>query len=455
MDNNKRIRFPKEIEDQAKLVLVALNEKPRTSQEIIDVVRRLTMRVGMSVFLEEIENIEFFMNVRKSISYLEQVDMIQVDENQIYSLTDSGKIEAQKYAKGMYSFFAFTRSLTNPGVSPVLSLIFHLFLGTFKLIGFTITGSVSLFGDGLDSAIDGISSIIVGFAMRINKEKQATYLLLVLMLITGIITIHQSIDRLLMIILLGNIIVLKEEILAIIIAGISIILCTLLYLYQRFSGYSNRNLTILAQSEDSRNHVLNALLVLLAVLAGYLAVITDFNILYSIDGMVGCFIGLIILQGAYEIFQDLKAEAGGEKIDYERYKLGVWKRYDKIQNKILDLWILWKVDKGIKTYTFLEETFDQDFQPIVIKHSEERQHVWKTPQTRELLKKRFDKLLESDFLREDKKRLDYQSQQLIQVVSLTTKGINKLNDEFKEIERKKDKSKRIGKRKRRHERRIE
>ncbi len=455
MNNRKSISFPKEIDNQIKLVLVALNEKPRTSQEIIDVVRRLSMRVGISIFLEEVENLEDFMKVRESMSYLEQVDMIQVDENQIYSLTDSGKIEAQKYTKGMYSFFAAARSLTNPGVSPALSLVFHLFLGTIKLIGYTITGSMSLFSDGLDSAIDGISSIIIGFAMRINKEKQATYLLLVLMLITGFITIQQSINRLLMIILLENIIALKEEILAINIAGLSIILCALLYLYQRFSGYANRNLTILAQSEDSKNHVLNASLVLLAVFAGYLAVITDFTILYSIDGLVGCFIGLIIMIGAYEIFQDLRAEAEGEEIDYEKYKLGAWKQYDRVQNRILDLWILWKVEKGLKIYTSLEQSFDQDFQPIVIKQSEERELVWKTPQTKELLKRRFNKLLESNLLREEKKRIDSQSQQLIQVVSLTPKGINKLDDEFKEIERKKDKNKRIRKRKRRHERWIE
>ena len=449
MFSRNKVSYPKEIEDHIKLVLVALNEKPRSSQEIINLIRRLAMRVGMSVFLEDIENIEDFMKVRKSISYLEQVDMIQLNEDQQYSLTDSGKYEAKKYAKGMYSFFSATRALTRPGVSPVLSLIFHLFLGTIKLIGYVITGSISLFGDGLDSAIDGLSSIIVGVAMRINKEKQATYLLLVLMLITGVVTIHQSIDRLLMIIVLENIIALREELLAISIASVSIVLCALLYLYQRFSGYANRNLTILAQSEDSKNHVLNASLVLVAVVAGYVAVITDFVLLYSIDGLVGCFIGLVILRGAYEIYQDLKAETEGEEIDYEKYKLGAWKRYDKLQREILDLWILWKVEKGIKTFTSLEQSFDKDFKPIVIKQSDERQHVWRTPQTKDLLKKRFDKLLESDFLREDKKRLDPLSQQLIQAVSLTAKGMNKLDDEFKEIERKKVK------RKRRHDRWIE
>ncbi|MFX1538243.1 MAG: cation diffusion facilitator family transporter [Promethearchaeota archaeon] len=413
-------------EDQEKLILIALNQRPHEKQEIIDIIKRLAMRFGMAIFLEDTGNIEEFSKIEQALSFLVHENKVTIDQHGIYSLTEEGEIEAQKYSKGLLRSFNMLRHLVRPSFSPILSLIIHFFLGTLKLVGFFLIGSVSLLGDGLDSLMDGFSSVIVGLSMKIRQEKHATVLLLILMLITGISILYQGFERVL------YPVALEEGTLAITIAIVSILLCGLLYLYQRFSGYYNRSLAILAQSEDSKNHVLNASLVLIAILA-------SFGNIFIVDGLVGCFIGFIILRGAYDIYLDLKAQSQGENIDYEKYKLGIWKRYDNLQNKILDLWILHSVNQDVNTLKSLEEKFNDVFQPIIIGARKQQNQVWKSPQRKEHLQERIQDLKESGFLKEEN-----------QILLLTEEGILKVEREVQNIQKKTTSRRRT----KRHEKKI-
>ncbi|MFX1285628.1 MAG: cation transporter [Promethearchaeota archaeon] len=344
------------LERYTRHVLMFLNERPYSYHEILDIDSRIAMFFGAPMFLEEARNpIHTWWN-QIGLTYLEKKEIIKKEEG-LYSLTEKGKQPADDAVKQMIKFLRFVFSLTKPAISPILSLILHLFLGSLKLIGFVITGSISLLGDGLDSAIDGISSIVVGLSMKIKKEIQATYILIGLMVFTGIGVVFSSIDRIL------HPVGLAEEMLAITIAVISIIFCICLYLYQRYSGYINQSLAILAQSEDSKNHVLNALLVLIAIGADYFQI-------YILDGLVGCFIGFIILKGAYEIFQDLRSVSQGEAIDYEKYKLGVWKSYSRFQDRMLGNWVLYQILNGTNQLNILESAFDNKFSPITLNHSQ-------------------------------------------------------------------------------------
>ncbi|MHA2293530.1 MAG: cation diffusion facilitator family transporter [Candidatus Hodarchaeales archaeon] len=421
------IIFPREIEDQVKYVLTILNERPRNQEEITSTVKKLAMRYGLTIFLEDTKNIAEFTKIGKSLEFLVQENMAQIDERGIYNLTENGEIEAEKYAKSLSRYFKVLTSLMAPSISPILTLFIHFFLGIFKIMGFFITGSISLLGDGLDSVMDGMSSILVGLAMKVKRETIATYILLVLMTITGLGILSQGVDRLL------NPMPLEEETLAIIIALVSIALCGLLYIYQRLSGYNNRNLAILAQSEDSKNHILNAVLVLIAVIASFMDI-------HLFDGIVACFIGGIILQGAYEIFKDLRAQSQGEEINYEKYKLGIWKRYDKLQTKVLDLWLLFKVGEEINTLESLDKEFQTFLQPIVIKYTENERYIWKSPQHKNQLTERIQTLIDEDFLEKENNKLE-----------LTERGKKKLQDEITKTVEVKDSRKRT----RKHEQRIQ
>ena len=353
--------------------------------------------------------------------------MAWIDERGIYSLTEKGILEAEKYAKKLSRFFKVLTSLIAPSISPVLTLLIHLFLCIVKIMGFFMTGSISLLGDGLDSGMDSISSILVGFAMKFKRETIATYVLLVLMTITGLGILSQGVDRIL------NPMILKEGTVAIIIALVSIVLCGFLYIYQRLSGYNNRSIVILAQSEDSKNHVLNAILVSIAILASSIGI-------HLLDGIVGCFIGVIILQGAYEIFKDLRAQSQGEKINYEKYKLGIWKKYDKLQTKVLDLWLLFKVGEEIDTLESLKKEFQSFFEPIVIKYTENGQYVWKSPQHEDQLTERIQKLIDDDFLKKENMKL-----------GLTERGKKRIQNERSKTIKVEDSRKRT----RRHEKKIQ
>ncbi len=340
------------LERYTRHVLMFLNERPYSYQEILEIDSRIAMLFGAPLFLEESRDPTHKWWNEVGLAHLQKKGFIK-REGDIYSLTKKGKQPASDASQRMIRFLRILFSLAKPAISPILSLILHLFLGSLKLLGFVLTGSISLLGDGLDSAIDGVSSIIVGFSMRIRKETQAIYLLIILMFITGISIIYSSIDRII------HPIALEEEIIAFMVAVISIILCISLYLYQRYSGYINQSLAILAQSEDSKNHVLNAFLVLVAIGAGYFQ-------LYFVDGLVGCFIGFIILKGAYDILQDLRSVSHGKGIDFEKYKLGVWKAINRFQDRMLANWILYQIHKGTDNLSDLESTFDRFFSPLTI-----------------------------------------------------------------------------------------
>lgn len=353
--------------------------------------------------------------------------MARINNKGFYSLTEKGVMEAKKHAKKLSRYFKVLSSLIAPSISPILTLFVHLFLGVVKIMGFFITGSISLLGDGLDSVMDGISSILVGLAMIIKRETLATYVLLILMTITGLGILSQGVNRLL------HPMALAEETLATIIALASIVLCGLLYIYQRLSGYKNRSLTILAQSEDSKNHVLTAILVSIAVLASSIGI-------HLLDGILGCFIGVIILKGAYEIFKDLRAQSLGEEINYEKYKLGIWKKYDNLQAKVLDLWLLFKVGEEIDTVESLNKEFKTFFQPIVIKYPGNGHYVWKSPQHEDQLTERIHKLIDGGFLKKEKITF-----------LLTDRGKKRIQNEGSKSNKVKDSRKRT----RRHEKKIQ
>jgi hypothetical protein len=213
---------------------------------------------------------------------------------------------------------------------------------------------VSLLGDGIDSAIDGLSSIIVNLSMKYKKEKFASYLLLLLMLFSGVGISEESIRRIIR--FFREDVILEQEIFAVIVASISILLCLFLYIYQRIVGYTRKNLTIIVQSEDSRNHILIGLLVFVSVIAG----LYSFTI---IDGIVGLLISFLIFYGCLEVFRDIRSLEKGEEINFEKYKIGMWKLFDKFRRNVVGTWIMYQIEKNTKSYGKLEKAFLESFQP--------------------------------------------------------------------------------------------
>jgi hypothetical protein len=342
-------------------ILILLNNGPQSYEEIFNLDNKIAMLFGAPSFFQETPDTQHLWINFHGIQLLLAEGLIEKRDD-LYYITAKAIPEADRRARGMIRGFTIIKSLVKPRVSPLLSLIVHLILGSLKLVGFVLTGSVGLLGDGIDSAIDGVSSIIVTIAMKIKRETEATYLLIILMVVSGIGILLSSATRII------DPRPINEGNFGIIIAIFSIIVCFLLYLYQKYSGFINRNLTIIAQSEDSKNHVLNASLVLLAIGASYLEI-------YFIDGFVGCFIGVLILRGAYEIYTDLRSYNQGELIDFGKYKLGLWKSFNRFQYRMLEKWVLFQVYQEFNSYNMITNRFMLDFKPIVIKESQGEPYV--------------------------------------------------------------------------------
>lgn len=340
-------------------ILILLNNEPHSYEEMFNLDNRIAMFFGAPMFFRDNPEPKHQWMNETGIRFLLLDNLIEKREDDLYYLTDKAIPEADHQANGMIQFFSYIKTLMQPKVSPILSLIVHLLLGTLKLVGYVLTGSVGLLGDGLDSALDGVSSILVTIAMKIKRETEATYLLIVLMIISGLGIIGSSIFRIV------DPQPLTESDYGIFVAILSIIICLLLYLYQRYSGFINRSLTIITQSEDSKNHVYNASLVLLAIFANFFKI-------YIIDGVVGAFIGILILRGAYDIFTDIRSYNQGEAINFEKYRLGLWKTYNRFQYQMLEKWVLYQIFKGVNTFEDLIEKFNWEFRPLVIKESNGR-----------------------------------------------------------------------------------
>ena len=379
-------------EGHGNLLLISMKKGPQKHDELLTVIPRLSFRIGSTEFLQkhgknpsrEASRQLELLKTEYVLKYYIKKNFIHFDGSK-YSLTEIGEQKANRASKGMSYALRITRSITKPEISPILSLLIHLILGILKFLGFFLIGSVSLLGDGIDSLMDAISAIAVGIAIKVEKEIKATYLLLILMLITGFGILIQSIER------VFNPIPLQEEELAIIISVISMFICALLYLYQRYSGFKNKSIAILAQSEDSKNHVLNAFLVLTAVLA------TRLNI-HVIDGIIGCFISYIILKGAYELYKDIEAQNQGEEVDYDKYKLFMVKSFNKYQKNVLDLWVLNNVFHGIRSIDALVDLFNIDFSPITMvvdsDQGESQEYVWNAPHSKEQLYETVETMIE-------------------------------------------------------------
>lgn len=356
-DHNKKSerkeqrRIHKIIKDHAWMTIYLINQKPVTIEEISEEFIKVELHFKGTIFPISTEKDQRAIKRRKlveqDLKLLSDERFIEKREN-LYYITKRGEKANILFSKNWQKAIKVINIFLSPKVPPLVSLFIHIILGTLKLIGFALTGSVSLLADGVDSAIDGFSSIIVSLSMRFKKEKIASYMLLILMFSSSVGIFYESIRILILPIPL------EEITFAIVVASVSILLCFLLYCYQRIVGYTRKNLTVLVQSEDSKNHILTGLLVLIGVICGFFEI-------YIVDGIVGIFIGLLIMKSCYAILQDLISLRKGETIDFEKYKLGLWKRFNRFRNDNITVWILWQIKQGINTTKDLQKEFKNQF----------------------------------------------------------------------------------------------
>ena len=149
----------------------------------------------------------------------------------------------------------------------------------------------------------------------------------------------------------------------------------------------------------------------------------ELNLLF-LDGLVGCFIALVILRGAFTLFRDLRDLNQGKNVDFEKYKLGIWKFYGKLQFSMLDNWILHQMFNDEKTKEELSNKFEQTFRPIMIHQTGGEDFIIKFSFGKKDLEERLEFLKRNGFISNQSTGM-----------SLTSKGIKKIQKAMKSYHR--------------------
>lgn len=313
-------------------VLTALYDGDKSGEELRHYYSALGRKFGFFMELHmarEERNREFGENLRDSLNKLLAEDLISETEGR-YTLTAKGREKAAiPYREVQRGRKIFSRLIAPTTVSTV-TLAVHFVLAALKLPAGILSGSVGLLNDAVDTLLDGISSLLVFFGFKFNKERLSNVILVVFMLATGGYTLFRAVQR--FFIPYSP----EVDVFTFVAALASAAVCGLLWLYQRFAGLRNRSFTLITQSVDSRNHVIVAV----GVTAGLIAARMDWPLL---DTLVGLAVAVLILKSALELLVELVRAGDNEEVDLSRYKFTFVERMRKQQ---LCSWLLYLVERG-------------------------------------------------------------------------------------------------------------
>jgi hypothetical protein len=301
----------------------------------------------------------FTAAVRGAIEKLERGEAV-IRSNGTYSLTPKGRLRAEKMQNEFQNFGRWIERLLHPQTVSLASLGVHIVLAVIKLIAGAVSGSIGLITDGMDTALDGLSSLLVFAGLRLNKGQVVNVVLVLLMLGVGISAGYEAVQR----------VFVPEEVqadlLTFVVAAISGLVCLLLSLYQRFVATRSGQQPLIAQAVDSRNHAIVAA----GVITGLVATLLHFPLL---DTLVGLGVAALILKSGIELALETVRSLRGEEIDFSRYELGFVEEYRRFQDQQLDDWLLSVIaDQGPLT------------QPALLAHCREMLDAQEVPILRDL-----------------------------------------------------------------------
>jgi protein-S-isoprenylcysteine O-methyltransferase Ste14 len=292
--------------------------------------RIMARRFGMFLELIESRNPERLeKSLRKSLTLLEKRGWavpLDGDGQRCWELTGEGRREAELMLEELRRNGRFIEKGTAPETVSMVTLVVHFLLAAVKLPAAVLSGSVGLLNDGLDTLMDGVSSLFVFFGVRSGRERLASYVLLGAMSLTGLYTLYEAVMRFI------HPRVPEIDLLTFLAVIVSALLCSLLWLYQKYAGLTHNSVPLIAQSIDSRNHVIVAA----GVTAGLVASLFSFPLL---DRLVGIAVAVLILKAAAELLVDL-VRSGDEELDLQKYGFTM---IDRHRHEMMIRWFLYEI----------------------------------------------------------------------------------------------------------------
>jgi len=314
-------------------IAAALWDGPKTLPEIADHFYSYVRLLGFFSVTRRMERRHERMaqRIEKALEALIERGWV-VREGERYALTRPGREEARKPLADMRRTRALLRKFAQPQTVSQVGLGVHLGLAALKLPAALFSGSVGLLNDATDTLFDGLSSVMVYFGLRFDKERAVNVVLVLLMLATGGGTFYEAARRFF--------IPFEPEVdwFTFLAAILSALVCWALYLYQRFVGVRSGSMALITQSVDSRNHVIVAA----SVTAGLVASLLRFPLL---DTLVGLAVAVLILKSAVELAVEIVRSLGEEEVDLSRYEMGLAGWYERFRRTQLRDWMLYLVEK--------------------------------------------------------------------------------------------------------------
>jgi Co/Zn/Cd efflux system component len=260
-----------------------------------------------------------------------------------YALTPLGRKEVEARLSQLRQTGAYLRSSLQPKTVSKVTLGVHLGLAAIKLPAGILSGSVALINDAADTLLDALSSLVVYAGIRLDWERGANIVLVLLMLATGGFTLYEAVRRFFVPFAI------TIDWFAFLAAILSAPVCMVLWAYQRYVGLNSGVMALITQSVDSRNHVI----ISGGVIAGLVAAYLEFPM---VDTVVGLAIALLILKSALELAVETIRAFGEEELDLSRFEFGIAAQYEQFRSAQLRDWMLYQIEnRGIDSRSELTD----------------------------------------------------------------------------------------------------
>ena len=234
-------------------------------------------------------------DIEEYYQHAKRKELISINQNKI-TLTKTGKelVEVSYYWNlhtSHYMGIFFSKYTVMIGTA-----IFLIILSILKIITGLQLGSEGMLNEGFENLTDLIKiGIILGFSIKLKKDRTASLIIISLMLFTGFALAWSSVEALI------NPHTLVPTVQAFVITILSMIFNSGLMLLKGIVGRNSGNLSILSDSKDSELNIK----ISAGVLVGLIFAI--FNI-YFLDDIVGIIIAILIFKEGIAIIREIIAK---------------------------------------------------------------------------------------------------------------------------------------------------
>jgi multisubunit Na+/H+ antiporter MnhF subunit len=322
-------------------VLLELLDRPMSRHDIRQYVQRMSMSDAGGGKADKAQ-----LNLERHLLAAQKLGVMEERDGR-YHLTPGGR-EVAEHMKEMIPLFM--EWVLSPETASLLTIWLHGGFSVLKLVFGILSYSAGLIADGIDTAVDTISSVLVWLGIKYDRERLVSVFI--------VITMFASVGGVAL--ATYNKVIHPGPITGGLVAFAVAALCGLVMLgvsaYQYLVGKRRSNLAILCQAVDSRNHFFTSMLVCGGILLSFAARAWDAPWLYYGDVVASSIIGLLILRGAVELVGE-HLKAAGEPADVKHF-LG--RAMEGRKEKIVFNWLRAQLNVGPLTLRELEGRFTAD-----------------------------------------------------------------------------------------------